>query len=89
VHALQLIMGTINIDVGGKSVEAKRAYLAENTAFIFTQSGQNPIKISGQPPYTAQPVLQQQCMTHAVPATARRAERVCPDATLQDQDPQL
>lgn len=49
----KLVINNLNIDVNGQSQEATRAYLAENTAFIFTNGGQNPIKISGQRGYAA------------------------------------
>lgn len=41
------------IDVAGKSQEVTRGWLRTNTAFIFTQSGTNPIKVVGQKGYAS------------------------------------
>ncbi len=41
----KLTVGNVMIDVDGQSQDVQRAYLADNTAFIFTNSGQNPIKV--------------------------------------------
>mmetsp|Transcript_11657 Transcript_11657/g.20672 ORF Transcript_11657/g.20672 Transcript_11657/m.20672 type:complete len:723 (-) Transcript_11657:92-2260(-) len=49
----KLAMGVMNIDVAGQSQEVARAYVAENTAFIFTNGGQNPVKITGQKGYAS------------------------------------
>lgn len=44
----KLTIANMIVDVDGKSMDIKRGYLAETTAFIFTNSGNNPIKIAGQ-----------------------------------------
>uniref|UniRef100_A0A7S0RIV4 Vesicle-fusing ATPase n=1 Tax=Chlamydomonas leiostraca TaxID=1034604 RepID=A0A7S0RIV4_9CHLO len=49
----KLTLSNVMIDVNGQTQEVQRAYLAENTAFIFTNGGQNPIKITGQKGYAA------------------------------------
>ncbi|KAL6751966.1 N-ethylmaleimide sensitive fusion protein [Haematococcus lacustris] len=49
----KLIVGNMQIDVAGQSQDVQRAYLAENTAFIFTNAGNNPIKITGQKGYAS------------------------------------
>jgi vesicle-fusing ATPase len=43
-----LTVSNLIVDVGGKSQDVSRGYLRENTAFIFTNTNQNPIKIKGQ-----------------------------------------
>ncbi len=49
----KLSISTIQVDVGGQSQDVSRAYVAENTAFIFTQSGSSLIKVSGQKGYAS------------------------------------
>lgn len=58
----KLVMGTVNIDVKGASQETARAYVAENTAFIFTNGGANPIKITGTRLHGAAWGLSEVCM---------------------------
>lgn len=45
---LKLTVTNLSVDVNGSSLEVQRGVLANNTAFLFTNSGSNPIKISGQ-----------------------------------------
>jgi vesicle-fusing ATPase len=45
----KLTITALEVDVNGESVEARRAYLAPNTAFMFAGTG--PIKIVGQKGY--------------------------------------
>ncbi len=47
----KLVVTNLLIDVNGVSVEAPRAALRDNSAFIFTNASSNPIKIMGQKGY--------------------------------------
>ena len=53
----KLIVEQILIDVEGKSAETIRAFLAENTAFVFTNEGSSPIKIVGQKGYASNQIF--------------------------------
>jgi len=44
-------ISSISIDVDGVSQDARMAYLRDNTAFIFTNTQANPVKITGQKGY--------------------------------------
>eukprot|EP00878_Enallax_costatus_P019245 GHUV01020299.1.p1 GENE.GHUV01020299.1~~GHUV01020299.1.p1 ORF type:complete len:671 (+),score=177.44 GHUV01020299.1:714-2726(+) len=46
--SFKLHVGSLNVDVDGQNREVPRAYLATNTAFIFTNSSNANIKILGQ-----------------------------------------
>lgn len=46
--SFKLVVGTLQIDVNGQNQEVRRAFLAGNTAFIFTNSNNHNIKIVGQ-----------------------------------------
>lgn len=48
---LCLTVASITVDVGGASKEVQRGVLAPNTAFLFTNSGSNAVKIVGQKGY--------------------------------------
>ncbi len=43
----KLVLTNLLVDVNGQSQDTQRGFLADNTAFIFTNSGQNPIKVPG------------------------------------------
>lgn len=47
----RIAISSMLIDVNGQSKEAPHAFLRENTAFIFTNTASNPVKITGQKGY--------------------------------------
>jgi vesicle-fusing ATPase len=47
----RITVSQIVIDVDGVSKDAQRGFLRENTAFIFTNTNSNPVKILGQKGY--------------------------------------
>jgi vesicle-fusing ATPase len=47
----RITIANINVDVAGKATDAQGAYLRDNTAFIFTNTNANPVKIQGQKGY--------------------------------------
>ncbi|GLC36429.1 hypothetical protein PLESTM_000445600 [Pleodorina starrii] len=53
----KLVVEQLLIDVEGKSVETSRGFLAENTAFIFTNEGGSPITIAGQKGYASSQIF--------------------------------
>ncbi|KXZ46923.1 hypothetical protein GPECTOR_39g417 [Gonium pectorale] len=53
----KLIVEQLIIDEGGKSVETNRGFLAENTAFMFTNEHGSPITIVGQKGYASSQIF--------------------------------
>ena len=49
----KLSISSLVVDMAGQSVEVPRGFLRDNTAFIFTNGGQNPVKILGQKGYAS------------------------------------
>lgn len=47
----RITISNLLIDVNGQSKDAPRGYLRDNTAFIFTNTTSNPVKILGQKGY--------------------------------------
>lgn len=47
----RLVVSNLLVDVNGQSLETQRGMLGQTTAFFFTNTGQNPIKVSGQKGY--------------------------------------
>jgi vesicle-fusing ATPase len=47
----RMTVSSMLVDVNGVSKDVNRGYLLENTAFIFTNTGANPVKIAGQKGY--------------------------------------
>ncbi|KAG2487773.1 hypothetical protein HYH03_013618 [Edaphochlamys debaryana] len=53
----RLTVEQLLIDVDGKSVDAPRGFLADNTAFIFTNEGGSAITIAGQKGYASSQIF--------------------------------